>query len=152
MFIRHTTSQWVIKVAYKEKPADITPTPVPVPTPGDNGGNTSAPVPATPATPATPAPSAGTKEVLAKGDTITVKGVKYRVTNVNKKQAEAYAPEKKNAKSLTVANTVTVKGVRCKVTAVSANAFANMKKLTKVTLPKNVVSVGKKAFYKDTKL
>lgn len=142
----------VIKVAYKEKPADITPTPVPVPTPGDNGGNTPAPVPATPATPATPAPSAGTKEVLAKGDTITVKGVKYRVTNVNKKQAEAYAPEKKNAKSLTVANTVTVKGVRCKVTAVSANAFANMKKLTKVTLPKNVVSVGKKAFYKDTKL
>ena len=78
--------------------------------------------------------------------------MKYRVTNVNKKQAEAYAPEKKNAKSLTVANTVTVKGVRCKVTVVSANAFANMKKLTKVTLPKNVVSVGKKAFYKDTKL
>jgi len=33
-----------------------------------------------------------------KGDVVTVKGVKYRITNAKKKTAEAYAPQKKTAK------------------------------------------------------
>ena len=38
------------------------------------------------------------------------------------------------------------------MTAVSDRAFSNMTKLTKVTIGKNVTSVGKKAFLGDKKL
>ncbi len=91
-------------------------------------------------------------ETLQKGDTITVSGVKYRVTDAAKKQAEAYAPSKKTAKTIKIANTVKVKGVSCKVVSIAPNAFAKMKKLTSVTIPKNVATIGKQAFYKSSKL
>ncbi len=93
-----------------------------------------------------------TTEELKKGDTITKGGIMYRVTNAKKKEAEAYKPTKKSAKTLKIANTVKIKNVTCKVVSISAGAFANMKKLTKVTIPKNVTKVGAKAFYKDAKL
>ena len=38
------------------------------------------------------------------------------------------------------------------MTSISAKAFTGMKKLTKVTIPKNVKTIGSKAFYKDSKL
>ncbi len=91
-------------------------------------------------------------QTLKNGNTVTAGSVKYRVVSAAKKQVTAYAPKKKSAKTLKIANTVKVKGVTCKVVSISNNAFANMKKLTKVTIPKNVVTIGKKAFYKDAKL
>ncbi|MBO5303534.1 MAG: leucine-rich repeat protein [Lachnospiraceae bacterium] len=91
-------------------------------------------------------------EALKNGDTLTNGGIFYRVTNAKKKEAEAYKPTKKTAKTLKIANTVKIKNVTCKVVAISAGAFSNMKKLTKVTIPKNVTKVGAKAFYKDAKL
>ena len=86
------------------------------------------------------------------GDTVSVKGVVYKVTNAEKKEVAATKPGSKKAKSITIKNTVTVKGVSCKVTSISAKAFTGMKKLTKVTIPKNVKTIGSKAFYKDSKL
>ncbi len=114
---------------------------------GTQGGNTSGN-----GTQGSETPGNETAGTLKKGDVITVKGVKYRVTNVQKKEAEAYAPEKKSAKKITISNTVKVKGVSCKVVSIKANAFAKMKKLTSVTIPKNVSKIGKKAFYNSKKL
>lgn len=51
-----------------------------------------------------------------------------------------------------MAATVKISGVTCKVTAVSNKAFAGMKKLTKVVIGKNVISIGAKAFKGDAKL
>ena len=45
-----------------------------------------------------------------------------------------------------------INGVSCKVVSISSKAFMGMKKLTKVTIPKNVKTIGSKAFYKDSKL
>jgi hypothetical protein len=78
--------------------------------------------------------------------------VKYKVTNADKKEVTAYAPKKKTVKSLTISNTVKVNGIICKVVAISDKAFTGMKKLTSVSIPKNVRSIGSKAFYKDSKL
>ena len=93
-----------------------------------------------------------TTAAIKAGDTVTVKGVVYKVTNADKKEAAAVKPLKKNAKTITVSNTVKVNGVSCKVVSVSAKAFSGMKKLTKVTIPKNVKTIGAQAFYKDSKL
>lgn len=89
---------------------------------------------------------------LKNGDTVTVKGMKYRVTNAEKKQACAYGAENKNLRTITVASKVTINGVSCQVTAVANNAFANLKKAAKAVIGSNVTTIGKKAFYGDKKL
>lgn len=89
---------------------------------------------------------------LKAGDTVVVGNVKYRVTDVDKKLAEAYGVQSKTARSVTVAATVTIKNVSVKVTAVADNAFKGMSKLQKATIGKNVTTIGKKAFYGDKKL
>ena len=45
-----------------------------------------------------------------------------------------------------------MKGTAYKVTAIGKAAFKNDKKLTKVTIGKNVKTIGAKAFYKNSKL
>jgi len=82
------------------------------------------------------------------GDSVTVKGIQYRVTNAEKKEAEAYGVEKKSLSRIAVAASVTIQGVECKVTSVSDGAFAKLKKAGKAVIGKNVVSIGKKAFYR----
>lgn len=89
---------------------------------------------------------------LKTGDTITVKGVTYRVTNAEAKTAEAYGVVNKNQKHIEVAATVKIKGSTCKVTAIADQAFAGMKKATKAVIGKNVSKIGKKAFNGDGKL
>lgn len=89
---------------------------------------------------------------LNNGDAATASGVKYRVTDAASKTAEAYGAEGQTAKTLSVADTVSIGGVTCTVTAIANAAFANMKKLTKVTIGKNVEKIGKKAFWGDKAL
>lgn len=89
---------------------------------------------------------------LKDGDLKNEEGVRYRVTNAALGQAEAYAPVSKKARTIKIAADIEVKGIKCRVTAVSDRAFSNMTKLTKVTIGKNVTSVGKKAFLGDKKL
>ena len=45
-----------------------------------------------------------------------------------------------------------INGVTCTVTGIAAKAFANLKKVTGVTISKNVTEIGKQAFYGDKKL
>ncbi|MEY8428395.1 leucine-rich repeat protein [Lachnospiraceae bacterium 46-15] len=90
--------------------------------------------------------------LLKKGDTTEANGVKYRVTDVGEKLAEAYGVSDKNRETVKVADTVTINGGICKVTAVADKAFSGMKKLKKAEIGKNITSVGKKVFYKDNKL
>ena len=89
---------------------------------------------------------------LKNGDTITAKGVTYRVTDAAAKTAEAYGVVNKNQKSIEVAATVKIKGTTCKVTAIADQAFAGMKKATKAVIGKNVTKIGKKAFNGDRRL
>lgn len=106
-------------------------------------------------TPVVPDKPAEPTEPVAKikvGDEIVSNGVKYRVTDAENATVAAVAPEKKNAKKLTISATVTINGVECKVTSIGAKAFTKMTKLTTVTIPKNVTAIGKSAFEKCSKL
>ena len=58
-----------------------------------------------------------------------------------------YIKPKKNVKKVSIPATITVKGVKYQVTAVSKDAFKNNKKVTQVTIDKNVKNIGKNAFY-----
>lgn len=92
------------------------------------------------------------EEALKVGDTVTSGNVKYRVTDAQKKLAEAYGVDSKTARTLKVAATVTINGEKVSVTSVKANAFKGMKKLEKVTIGTNVSRIGKNAFSGDGKL
>ena len=138
--------------------ATVTPAPTPTvtvtaePTP-------TATVEPTPTAMATPAPTTNVTVTVApvflkKGDVETDdKGTGvYKVTDVAKKEVAYQAPANKNATTISVPATVTIDGVTYKVTSIADNAFANNKKITKVTIGSNVTTIGKKAFYKCTSL
>jgi arabinoxylan arabinofuranohydrolase len=60
--------------------------------------------------------------------------------------------EATNSKNVTVGATVTAAGKTFKITSIGANAFKNNKKITTVTLGKNVTKIGKNAFMNAKKL
>lgn len=98
----------------------------------------------------TPKPENPAKEKPKKGTVSTYNKVQYQVTGANTVTAL-----KANTKSLTTAKipaTITIDGYKFKVTAIADNAFANCKKLKSVEIGANVLTIGKKAFYGDTKL
>ncbi len=78
----------------------------------------------------------------------------YKITKSGKKNGtvEYIKPINKNATVLTIPATVTLGGVTYKVTSVTKSACANFKKLTKVTIGRNVVTLGASAFRGCTKL
>ena len=94
----------------------------------------------------------GSAEQVKEGDIVTVSGIKYCITNADKKQAAAYGVTSKKLKSIKIADTISVNGVTLKVTSIKAKAFSGMKKLKKAVIGKNVTSIGKKTFFKDKKL
>ena len=77
--------------------------------------------------------------------TVNKSGVKATVKTTENGTA-AVKNVKSNKKSVTVSSTVEVEGVEYKVTVIEANAFANCKKATKITLPSTVKKIKKKAF------
>ena len=85
-----------------------------------------------------------------KGTTLTVssKKLQVKVTSSSKKNPTVTITKftDKKAKKLTIPATVKVKGVTYKVTAISDKAFKGNKKLTSVTIGKNVTKIGKEAF------
>ena len=93
-----------------------------------------------------------TKDELKNGDTVTVKGILYKVTDASKKTAAVVKGTNKKAASVTIPATVTVKGVSCKVTQISAKAFNGFAKLKKATIGTNVTTIGKQAFNNCKKL
>ena len=115
----------------------------PAPTPGaaqDAQGT------ATPST--TPSNTKATLSPAAVGTTIKDKTASYKVISADKKQpAVAYTKVlKKNASSVTVPDKIKVNGVTYQVKSIAPKAFANNKKLKKITIGKNVASIGKQAF------
>lgn len=92
-----------------------------------------------------PAPKLGVKK--------TVGGIQYKVTKSAKKNGTVTAVKNiKKASSRKVPATVTIGGYKFKVTEIGASAFANDKKLTKITIGSNVKKIGAKAFSGDKKL
>ena len=98
------------------------------------------------------------KRAPKKGTKLTDKTYIYKVTKEasddGKKAGEVEVTKlfKKNLKKATVKNTVTIDGFKYDVTSIGSKAFTNHKKLTKVTIGKNVERIGTKAFFKLKKL
>ncbi len=92
------------------------------------------------------------EDTVKNGDTAVIDGVEYCAADVEKGQAAACGVSSKTLKKIRIADSVVIKGTSLKVTSVNAGVFAGMKKLKKVTIGKNVTSIGKKAFFKDKKL
>ena len=94
-------------------------------------------------------PTDNKKKPAAKGTTLKdSKGATYKVTGAKvKNPTVTYVKPKKNVKKVSIPATITVKGVKYQVTAVSKDAFKNNKKVTQVTIDKNVKNIGKNAFY-----
>lgn len=96
---------------------------------------------------------------VKKNKVYTVKNIKYKITNTKTNGQGTVTitgtTKKKTDKkftSLTIGSTVTIGGKAFKITAVSSNAFNSYSYLKKVTVGKNVTSIGSKAFYKCKRL
>ena len=106
--------------------------------------------PTNPSNPSNPTkPTNNKKKPAAKGTTLKdSKGATYKVTGEKvKNPTVTYVKPKKNVKKVSIPATITVKGIKYQVTAVSKDAFKNNKKVTQVTIDKNVNNIGKNAFY-----
>lgn len=86
------------------------------------------------------------------GKKATVSGSQYKVTAVKGTRTVQFTKGKKNAKSIVVPSTVKISGKNYKVTTIAKNAFKGNKKLTKVTIGKNVNKIGVSAFQNCSKL
>lgn len=89
---------------------------------------------------------------LKKGDTVLYKNVYYKVLDPKKKTVTAVKGKNKKLTSAVIQSQVTVKGVKCKVVQISNKAFSGYKNLTKVTIGKNVKTIGTQAFMGSSKL
>ena len=83
---------------------------------------------------------------LTKGLTATVGKFKYVVLDPDKKTAAVTGSTSNSEKSLTIGDNVTINGESCTIVQIGQNAFKNYKKLTKVTIGKNVETIEKNAF------
>lgn len=105
---------------------------------------------ANPNTPGGPQPVQPTQvptgNIPAKNSKVSSAGSTFTVTSANATGGEVALSKAKNAKTVNVPDTVTVSGKKYKVTSIKANAFKGNKKLTSVTIGKNVKSIGKNAF------
>ena len=80
---------------------------------------------------------------------ITVKNGVYKLSGNN---AIFLKPKKTTLTSLVIQDTVTANGTTYKVTEIKASSCKNMKKLTSLTIGKNVKTIGKNAFNGCVKL
>lgn len=96
-------------------------------------------------------PSATGKKVR-KGLKIKIGKLVYQLKDTKKKTVSVVSTVSKKVKKVTIPKSVKYNGVSYKVTSISNNAFKNRKKLTKVTIGKNITTIGKKAFYNCKKL
>ena len=111
------------------------------------------PTPA-PSVTASPEPSPGADSVVEAGDIVKVSNLRYKVlTNEKgKRTVSVVRPVKKTYKSVKIPSTIKINGVTYKVTEIAANAFKGNSKLKKVIIGSNIKKIGKRAFYKCTRL
>ena len=98
----------------------------------------------------TKAPAVANEASHKVGDVVTGGGATYEITSVDEGKLSATFKKNDSAKatSVTVPATITVDNKEYKVTEIAANAFANNKKLKKITIGSNIQKIGKKAFFK----
>ncbi len=101
-----------------------------------------------------PKKKAGEEKQLKKGDVVTddKRAARVKVADVKKKEVEYKEPVKKKAKTVTIPATVKINGTTYKVTKISDNAFKGNKIVTRITVGKNIKSIGKNVFSGTTKL
>ena len=130
-------------------PAPGAPTPVPeTPTPAP-GAPTSIPTAAPQETAQSSAKQSSVPKTEKKDSKLTDKsGATYKVTGTtDKKPTVTYISTKKTGKaSITIPSSIEVNGVKYQVTSIADNAFRKNKKLKKITIGKEIVSIGKRAF------
>ncbi len=78
-------------------------------------------------------------------DRVTVNGGVYDLNHA-KQTAELVKPEKTSVKTLKIPDTVKANGITYKVASIAASACKGLKKLTAVTISKNISSIGAEAF------
>ena len=144
---------------------EIIPTPTATPTTEPTAAPTAEATPAatatatpaataTPTAEATPAVTVSATPAVSpvdakKGDVIKDPASKasYKITSDDPKELTvSFAAAQKNTATVNVPATVKISGKKYKVTEIKANAFKNNKKLTKITIGKNIKKIGKNAF------
>ena len=109
-----------------------------------------------PSTAPTDAPKTSKASALKKGTVVNTTAGKFKVTDVTKKTVAFAAPVKKTVKKVVIPATIKVnnggKVTTYKVTEIKAKALSGCKKLTAVTIGKNVKTIGKNAFANAKKL
>ena len=102
------------------------------------------------ATPTTPVADANVVKPADKGKLLSVDSLKatLKVTSSDASNPTvAYVgTTNKKATTITIPDAITVDGITYKVTSISAKALAGNKKIKKITVGKNVTSIGKNAF------
>ncbi len=78
--------------------------------------------------------------------------VKVLSNNTKTPTVEYVAATNKNATSIIIPSTVTIDNITYKVVRIAADAFKNNKKITKVTIGRNVTTIETNVFYGCTKL
>lgn len=114
---------------------------------------TQAPTTQEPTTQAPTTQAPETTEAPKAGETKTVDGNKYKVTDAAKgKETVTYTGSEKKTDKVSVPSTIKIGETSYKVTAIGDNAFSGNTKLTSVTIPSSVTKIGKNAFKGCTKL
>lgn len=90
------------------------------------------------------------KQTVSQGTILTDSATKAKykvISSENEEPAVQYVSSTDAAASaVTIASSVTIDGVDYKITEIADNAFKNNKKLKKVTIAGNIVTIGKSAF------
>lgn len=90
--------------------------------------------------------SPSTEEAIKEGQIYNSGNYYYKVTSTSKMTVQVTGLKKKSLKKIAIYNTVTLGGKKYKVTSVAPSAFKNNKKITSVTVQKNVEVIGNSAF------
>ena len=88
-------------------------------------------------------------EIPSEGKLLTSGAGIYKVTisDIDEGTVAYVGPESSALSTIKIPATVTVDGVTYKVTAIDDYAFKNNKKLKKITIGSNIITIGKQAFY-----
>lgn len=93
---------------------------------------------------ATPGANLPAGNPMPEGEKIVTGGTEYKVSGDG--SATIFGIVATNKKDIKIPDTITVNGVTYKITAIEENAFAKAKKLTTVTIPSSVKTIGAGAF------
>ncbi|MCH5268172.1 MAG: leucine-rich repeat protein [Lachnospiraceae bacterium] len=91
------------------------------------------------------------KAVLPSNGSVTINGIKYTAPS-GEKRCVKVNNGKRATSTVTIPDKITVAGKKYKVTEIADKAFEKNKKLKKITLGKNIKTIGKQAFNKCKKL